>query len=449
MSADCGNILTGSEDKSCILWDAETGMISRILYGHSNSITSLAISPDNKFAVSTSKDHTCIIWDIETGISFKPESNDLKLAAITPDCKMSVSASSDHTLVLWDLENGKQLNKMKGHKSSINTIVITPDRHHAISGSDDKTCIIWDLESGTAKKIFNGHNSRVIDLKVTPCGKQAISIDDFNCCILWEIETGEILNTLVKKNGFSSIAITLDGKHALIGSDEFYLWDLKNGQLVRTYNVNRFDPSFITFTPDGKRVLSSHSFLGKYPICILWDLRTGELLKTYSGHNKKIVSLKTTPDGNYFITASEDNTIIFWDLKSGKKIARYFSRGKLDWLDMNCAGIFTGGSSGEYHYLNSPSFYSDPNSIITTSSCVYDLSLNKYQKHSSDCPLCGVRFETPQEILDCIHNIEVKSLTKKEESPCLYFSDDAWEESGLLSPCPSCGSKLKFNPFIA
>jgi hypothetical protein len=30
----------------------------------------------------------------------------------------------------------------------------------------------------------------------------------------------------------------------------------------------------------------------------------------------------------------------------------------------------------------------------------------------------------------------------------LELPDEAWEEPKLLSECPKCGGKLKFNPFI-
>jgi hypothetical protein len=35
-----------------------------------------------------------------------------------------------------------------------------------------------------------------------------------------------------------------------------------------------------------------------------------------------------------------------------------------------------------------------------------------------------------------------------EQSPCLELPDEVWEEPGLLSECPKCGEKLKFNPFV-
>jgi len=72
----------------------------RVIHGHSDSVFSVAFSPDG----------TCI-----------------------------VSGSKDTTLQLWDAVSGVHLNMFKRHSRLICSIAFSPDGTRIVSGSDDKT----------------------------------------------------------------------------------------------------------------------------------------------------------------------------------------------------------------------------------------------------------------------------------------------------------------------
>jgi WD40 repeat protein len=49
------------------LWDAETGLELATLQGHTNLLTSVAISPDGKSLLTGSRDGTARMWDAPMG----------------------------------------------------------------------------------------------------------------------------------------------------------------------------------------------------------------------------------------------------------------------------------------------------------------------------------------------------------------------------------------------
>ncbi len=51
-------LVSGSADKTIIIWNLATGNLIRTLEGHSYSVYSVAISPDGQTLVSASKDKT-------------------------------------------------------------------------------------------------------------------------------------------------------------------------------------------------------------------------------------------------------------------------------------------------------------------------------------------------------------------------------------------------------
>ncbi|HLP45163.1 MAG TPA: hypothetical protein VK469_04415, partial [Candidatus Kapabacteria bacterium] len=64
------------------------------------------------------------------------------------------------------------------------------------------------------------------------------------------------------------------------------------------------------------------------------------------------------------------------------------------------------------------------------------------------CHWCGIRFPIPQKISAVIKEISKHFNLSDHQSPCLGYPDEAWEVPELISQCPGCKRKLKFNPFI-
>src|SRR5690606_22433496 len=60
-------VLSGSFDRTLILWDVATGEPIYTLNGHTRRVLGIAYSPDSLYAVSGSDDTSLILWDLQTG----------------------------------------------------------------------------------------------------------------------------------------------------------------------------------------------------------------------------------------------------------------------------------------------------------------------------------------------------------------------------------------------
>lgn len=69
-TADGKRILTGSQDRTARLWDAEKGTELITLKGHTHVVNDAQFSPDGK-RISTSWDKTARIWDLERFLEAK------------------------------------------------------------------------------------------------------------------------------------------------------------------------------------------------------------------------------------------------------------------------------------------------------------------------------------------------------------------------------------------
>ncbi|MGB3203562.1 MAG: WD40 repeat domain-containing protein, partial [Crinalium sp.] len=67
--------------------------------------------------------------------------------AISPDSQI-VSSSNDKTIKVWDIKTGNLLHTLQGHSYFANSVVISLDNQTIISGSLDNTIKVWDIKTG-------------------------------------------------------------------------------------------------------------------------------------------------------------------------------------------------------------------------------------------------------------------------------------------------------------
>ena len=111
---------------------SQTGKLIGLFTGHANVVNSVAFSPDGKKLISGSSDRTAIIWDVESRTMLHRlmgHKDRVSSVAFTPDGARAVTASDDTTLRLWRVSDGGLIAEMTGHTKDI-------DRGLAIRTSD-------------------------------------------------------------------------------------------------------------------------------------------------------------------------------------------------------------------------------------------------------------------------------------------------------------------------
>jgi WD40 repeat protein len=73
-------------------------------------------------------------------------SDSITSIAFSPDSKYLASGSQDKTVKLWSVESQKEVTSLLGHNNKITSVTFSPDGKYLASGSQDKTVKLWSVE---------------------------------------------------------------------------------------------------------------------------------------------------------------------------------------------------------------------------------------------------------------------------------------------------------------
>jgi WD40 repeat protein len=147
-----GCVVSGSYDKSLIVWDPTDGRRLRTLIG--DMVSCVAALPDGPGRiVSGDILGQLIVWDPNDGRrlrEFREHSAGVKCVAVLPDgCVVSGSWDDYGSLIVWDPDDGRCLRTLTRHSCDVACVAVLPDgRVVSGSGSDYGSLIVWNPIDG-------------------------------------------------------------------------------------------------------------------------------------------------------------------------------------------------------------------------------------------------------------------------------------------------------------
>jgi WD40 repeat protein len=125
----------------------------------------------------------------------------------------------------------------------------------------------------------------------------------------------EVRSLHVHAGWATRVLLTADGKLALTtGHDGPRLWDVATGRPVQQFDPAPVHHWGLALSKDGKRAAASSG-----QQVTVWDTETGHKVTTLAGHTRTVWGIALSADGSWAATGSEDGTVRFWDVATGKE----------------------------------------------------------------------------------------------------------------------------------
>ncbi|BAY27144.1 protein kinase [Calothrix sp. NIES-2100] len=211
------------------LFSSTTGELLRTFTGHSDWVSSVAISSDGQILASGSRDNTIKLWSVTTGKEIRTltgHSDPVVSVAISSDGQILASGSLDKTIKLWSVTTGKEIRTLTGHSELVVSVAISSDSQILASSGGDKTIKLWSVTTGKEIRTLTGHSNWVSSVAISSDGQILATGSHDKTIKLWKISTGKEIHSLTHFDGVWSVAFTPDGNGLAAGdhSGNIKIW---------------------------------------------------------------------------------------------------------------------------------------------------------------------------------------------------------------------------------
>jgi len=327
--------------------------------GHLYPITNVKFNHNDKLLLSSDKGNQVIVWNTFLGkqiTSFK-ETNQITTIDFFPESNQIIYATTSNEIKIYSIEKNKIIQTIKW-ESTINDFCFLQNSKLLIASDE---LVELDLQTQKSGKIWANTKYQYllsnIDkqevLAITSKKSNVILYSSSGKIIYNRYKISRIVSFSTREFKFNKNTINYDFKnHTLYYShlNNMYGINVETGQVILKKFTDYFDENCTALAYSEK----TNTFIfGTTNNTLTIDVLNKVRSKSKNNHLSAISDIKISHNQKYFASASQDNSIIIWDLISHQEIFRLrMSSSPLYSLDVNeFDDIIIGNSIGEIKYI--------------------------------------------------------------------------------------------------
>lgn len=312
-------IVTGSDDGTARLWNAQNGQQICTFNGHLGGVWALKVDWKRGVLVTGSTDRTLIIWSLWTGerkVDLLGHTSTVRCVELADEGRLIVSGSRDGTLRVWNSQNGNCVHLLQGHSASVRCLSLF-GQECVISGSYDNDCRLWNLKTGNCVAVLSGHTNKIYAVTATNTSILSGSLD--GTVKIWYPQTGACQQTLLGHRSLVGLVLAkpeLRKSFVVSGSTDGSL------QLINPAGVDQGLPASHVLIPSAHdSSLTSLDFNRRFMITGSEGLVRLWLLPEGPGEPKPLAKLVDAMDMVWRVAVSDNLAVVAYQLKGQTRLA--------------------------------------------------------------------------------------------------------------------------------
>ena len=329
---DARTLVTTGADGVVMVWDVARGEVRQALAGHGRGLVwGLEVSPDGRTAYSAGEDQRAFVWDLDGDRSlvrpfaadrpFLPDDGDTlpRGLAVSPDGRTLAIGHSDGKVDLVDARTLRTRASFRAMRGFAAGLAFSPDGRMLAASGQHGQLTLWDARTLRPLGELPGQKTTSQALAFSPDGALLAAAEigilteepeaeyQGGVVRVWDVRRRLPTGRPVPRTAFS-LAFSPNGRLLAIaaGRDPTEIRDPRSGRLVARLRTP-FDARSVTFSPDGRRILTGH-FDGTIQA---WSTESwkpdGRLIERHDG--KRVLWMDFSRDGRTLATAGQDGAV--------------------------------------------------------------------------------------------------------------------------------------------
>ena len=242
------------------------------------------------------------------------------------DGRFLASRGVGSNVSVWEVASGKLVKTFEDANGGVRALAFSNDgRMIAYSPEDEQVAVVQWKTGERMTELSLDEDDEVTRLEFTPI-QNSLLVKSKKALKLWDLSTKELLREFPASWYYAlhhrnHMLATADGS-------KVYLWDIKNGQRIRSYDSLQGSAKVMSFafSPDGRHLAvgwmpdrRARDVPENFKFVVVYDVESGKVVFEPDGHAERVRAVAFSPDGRWFASGSRE-TLKVWDVREKKLV---------------------------------------------------------------------------------------------------------------------------------
>lgn len=307
------------------MWRTSDGFLLQCLRsrGHTDSVTSVHFSSCNRRLISGSCDRTAIVWDIASGepvLRLEGHTHYVLQVTFSPDGKYIVTGSADYVVKFWDAKTGSPLCSY-ATDSAVRKFVFSRDGWR-LAAVLERSIALYEMRRPIVLLgVISSHDlTDYRDASWTPQGDRILVcaqglagrvFDSNTLAELRRFETPEasVAHAALAPDGDDTAFISVERRRATLA-----VHDASDNRLVISHRIGS-GGNALAFSPDGTLLAAA----GKFNV-VVWNAKSGALVAGMSEMLPQVTDVQFLPDSRRVLFSGRMGPMCVWTVADTLRI---------------------------------------------------------------------------------------------------------------------------------